>query len=304
MKKRLVFLAFAGVLICSILTSDVYADQEWISDILANPSRYWNRTVTIIGDVQTVIANPPGTTRGTYTVLDDSGTVPITVQTKDLPPIGRTYSVTGVIIQDPNQANVPLMREIKRASPGLDSNLKLLLIGGGALFLILLIVFIVLLAKPKKQPGLSQTVRPATRPVPPPPPPSAPAPDMTKTTKIPSAGAPAAASPDKTQVFMSLGADVVVEKGPEKGKEFALSKQVSTIGRPGTRKNDIELNDDTVSKTQASIFFDNTTKNFTVSNESTTNPTKVNGQMIQDVTSLNNGDLIEMGRSVLKFVKQ
>jgi hypothetical protein len=255
--------------------------------------------VTVIGDIQSVTANPPGTTRGTYTVLDDSGPTPLSIQTKDLPPIGRTYSVTGVIIQDPTQANVPIMRELKRTSPGMTSTMKILLYGGGALFLILLIIFIVLLAKPKKA-VVQQTARPAPGPAPPPQPA---APDISKTTKIQTTDA-APPTADKTQVYMSLGADALVERGPDKGKEFAFHKQVTTIGRAGSRKNDIELSDDTVSKTQASVFYDNTVQQFSISNESTTNPTKVNGALLKEPVQLKDNDLIEMGKSSLRFKKQ
>ncbi len=305
MKRKFFIYALSGLLLFGFLTTNAMAVQEWISDILANPARYWNKTVTVIGDIQTVTANPPGTTRGTYTILDDSGQNPMVIQTKDLPPIGKTYQVTGVIMQDPNNANVPIMKELKRSTPGMASNMKILLIAGGALFLILLIVFIVLLAKPKTAAAPQPTIRPAPRPMPPPPPPAAPAPD--KTTRIPTARtAPPAAAPsaDKTQVFMSLGAEIVVDKGPDKGKEFTLHKQVTMIGRAGARKNDIILGDDTVSKEQCSVYYDNASKQFTIKNESQTNVTQVNSQMVTEPTALNNGDQIEMGKSVLIFKKQ
>ncbi|MCJ7679277.1 MAG: FHA domain-containing protein, partial [Candidatus Aminicenantes bacterium] len=260
----------------------------------------------VIGDVQAVVANPPGTTRGTYAILDDSGQVALVVQTKDLPAIGKTFEVTGVIIQDPNNATQPLMRELKRSSPGPSANMKLLLYGGGGLFLILLIVFIILLAKPKQAAAPQQTIRPAAPPrsSPPPPAPYVPvSPD--KTTKIPTARSAAAAppSPDKTQVFMSLGAEIVVDKGPDKDKEFTLHKQVSMIGRSGARQNEIQLSDDTVSKEQAALYYDSSSKNFTIKNESQTNVTQLNGKMLTEPVILNNGDLIEMGKTVLRFKK-
>jgi predicted component of type VI protein secretion system len=74
-----------------------------------------------------------------------------------------------------------------------------------------------------------------------------------------------------------------------------------TIGRPGARKNDIELNDDTVSKQQASIYYDNTKKQFTIKNESTTNPTMVDKNVVTESAALENGSQIEMGKTVLKF---
>jgi len=52
------------------------------------------------------------------------------------------------------------------------------------------------------------------------------------------------------------------------------------------------------------IFFDNVKKQFTVANESATNPTRVNGQAISGPTIVENGAIIEMGRSVLLFKKE
>jgi pSer/pThr/pTyr-binding forkhead associated (FHA) protein len=134
-----------------------------------------------------------------------------------------------------------------------------------------------------------------------------PAPDLGRTTKIPPSATMPAAAPSgggRTQVFVSLGADIVVDKGPDKGKEFTLHKQVTSIGRPGSRKNDIELNDDTVSKEQSSVYYDGSKKEFSIANESMTNPTKVNGQSISGPIVLDNEAVIEMGRSVLRFRKQ
>jgi hypothetical protein len=310
MKRKAIILLIGMVAATGLISNKAYAEQEFIVDIITNPARYWNMTVTIVGDVQAVIANPPGTTRGTYTILDDSCPNTLTVQTRDLPPIGKSFQVTGVVVQDPNQATIPMLREISRQAPGMSSTMRLLLYGGGALFLILLIIFIVLLAKPKGGARPVQTARPAPRPTQAPPPPPAPAPtptaravDPTKTAKMPTTAAPPP-PPDKTQVFMSLGAEVVVDKGPDQGKDFALHKQVSSIGRPGTRKNDIEIGDDTVSKEQASIYYDSATKVFTIANESMTNPTKINGAMLTEPVTLNDGDKIEMGRTVLVFKKQ
>jgi hypothetical protein len=300
-----------------LVPATAQAQQVWIVDILTNPARNWNRTVTLVGQVQNVVANPPGTTRGTYTLLDDSCPTTLTVRTKDLPPVGKTFSVTGVVIQDPT-STAPILNELSRAEPGLSSSMLFLLIGAGLLFLALLVVFIVLLMKPKKAAAplpetvrarTQDTVRPAARPVPPaapaPPPvaaapmPAAQAPD--RTTKVPPA--PVAPFADATQRFVSLGADLVVERGPDKGREFPLHKPVTTIGRPGARKNDVELGDDTVSKDQASIYYDHARRQFSIANESATNPTAVNGAQITGPTMLENGSLIELGRTILRFKK-
>ncbi len=291
-----------------LLPTAAMAQQAWIVDILANPSRNWNRTVTLVGQVQNVVANPVGTTRGTYTLLDESCPTPITVRTNDLPPVGKTFSVTGVVIQDPTSA-APILKEVSRSSPGMSATMLYVLIGAGVLFLGLLIVFIVLLTRKPPvaaaaaetiRPRPQETIRPTARPMAPPPAPAPPlvAADPSRTAKI--SPAPSA---DKTQVFMSLGADLVCERGPDKGREFSLHKQVTTLGRAGARSNDVEVTDDTVSKDQASIYYDGTRRTFSIANESGTNPTKVNGQQISGPTQLENGSVIEMGRTVLRFKK-
>jgi hypothetical protein len=296
-RKRVLFvLAVVGLPLA--LAASAAAQETWIVDILGNPARYWNTTVTVVGQVQAVTPNPAGTTRGTFTLLDESCPNPLTIRTNDLPPISRNFKVTGVIIQDPAQANVPIMKELSRSAPGMASTTLYLLIGAGFVFVVLLIIFIVLLTKPKKQAGVEETIRPGTRPL------AVPI-DPSKTTKIPAAPPAVSAMPGpaKTQVFLRLGADIVIDKGPDQGKEFPLHQQVTTIGRPGSRKNDIELNDDTVSKEQGSIYYDNVKKEFSVANESATNPTRINGQPISGPTVVENGALIEIGRTVLRFKK-
>ncbi|MGB7297547.1 MAG: FHA domain-containing protein [Candidatus Aminicenantales bacterium] len=294
--KKLSMCLLGSAVILILTSAAVAADQEWIRDILERKDRYWNTTVTVIGQVTAVKADPEGTTRGTYQLRDESTKDLLTVATNDLPPVGRTYSVTGVILQAPENAAVPYLKETKRSSPGLSSTIKLLLYGGGLLFLVLLLIFIVLLLRPRAKGAAGVTVRPGVRP-------GAEAPGLDKTKKVSPAGPPAPA-PDKTQVYLSLGADLIVEKGPDRGKEFSLHKQVTTIGRPGARKNDVELADDTVSKEQASIFYDNVKKSFSVRNESTTNTTLINKNIITEAAGLNNGDLIEMGKTVFRFKQE
>ena len=301
-------LLIAALLVVAVAGQTMAADV-WIADILANPARYWNTTVTVTGQVQNAVSNPPGTIRGNYTLLDDSIPTPLVVRTKELPPVGQNFSVTGVIIQDPNQATVPILNELERRSPGMEPWLKALLIGGVALFAVLLVIFVSMLLKPKKHETPEATVyaAPPTPAAAPAPQPTVPAPAADSATrKIPSAGTAApAATPggDKTQVFMNLGAELVIEKGPDAGRTTALHKPATTIGRPGARKNDLELSDDTVSKEQAALLYDNNTREFTISNESMTNPTLVNKKVVAEPTLLQDGDKIEMGGTILRFQK-
>jgi hypothetical protein len=307
MKRKMRFLTPVLALFLVAAATPLAAEDVWVADILANPARYWNRTVTVTGQVMTVTPNPAGTTRGTYTLLDDSTQQTLTVRSKSLPPAGQTFAITGVILQDPNQANVPLLNEVQRSQPGMSDLVKYLLIGGVVLFAILLLVFLYLLVKPNRQPVPPTVYSPPggaqgssvgsavgsaeTSPVAP-----APSRSSAATRKL-----DAPPTPDKTQVFTNLGAELVVERGPDAGQAVTLHKQVTTIGRPGARKNDVELTDDTVSKEQASIYYDNASKSFAITNQSTTNPTLVNKKTVTESLPLDDGDRIEMGSTVLQL---
>ena len=305
MKTKGFIILICVVLSIGVFTNEAQARKVWIRDILNSIDQYWNVEVTIIGEVQTVNANPPGTTRGTYEVRDDScrGDQCLVVRTRDLPPVGKAFSITGVIVMmDPDAAQIqPILNEISRTAPGLPGWLLIVLIAGGALFLILLIILIVLLVKPKAP--KTEPFQPATTPAAPPPTPQPQAPEA-QTRKVEAPSPAPEPAQEKTRAFLSLRAEIKIEKGPDAGKDHTLHKQVTTIGRSGARKNDIELSDDTVSKEQASIFYDNTTKEFSIRNESTTNPTQVNKKIVTDPIKLEQDDLIEVGATTLRFHKE
>jgi hypothetical protein len=294
MKRYAAFVALALGLI-PLLSSAAGAEQVWINDIRANPVRYWNTTVTVVGMVQEVRSEPVGTTRGFYTIQDESivtgvinvGELPynqLIVRSNNLPAIGKTFSVTGTVIQDPTRANLPIIKEISRTMPGMSAALKIILIAAIVLFIALIIAFVLLMNRGKQRAAEKGAGRPDA------------AAEAGRTARI---QAPAA----KTQIYLNLGADIVVEKGPDKGKEFALTKPAFTIGRAGARKNDIELTDDTVSKEQATINYDNAKKIFSLLNESSTNPTRIGGSAVSGSADLENNTVLEMGRTLLRFRK-
>lgn len=93
-----------------------------------------------------------------------------------------------------------------------------------------------------------------------------------------------------------LGAELEVIRGPDKGKRFPLVKTVTTIGRLEDR--DIQLTDITVSRKHCILEFRG--GKFILRNESTQG-TRVNGELVQE-RELKNGDEIEMGGTVVKFI--
>ena len=279
-----------------VLSIPAQAKEEWINDILVNPARYWNMQVTMVGEVQNVNADPAGTTRGTYTLLDDSCPNTITIRTKDLPPVGRAFSVTGMVLQDPNNANVPVIKELERADAGgLSTSTRNLLLGLGAVLFILIIIFVVLLLKPKKgtaaQPRSEEIIKPEAR---------------RENYKGAGSGSDHCRAhgcgPGRGDAaFAKPDCRIAGGTGERQGQNFYISKNSSTIGRSGTRLNDIVLTDNTVSKEQAALHFDPASGRFSIVNESVKNPTKVNGVIASQQVLLSGGELIEMGKTVLRF---
>lgn len=296
MKKNVCRASVALLFMVLVLSIPAQAKEEWINDILVNPSRYWNMQITMVGEVQNVNADPAGTTRGTYTLLDDSCPNTITIRTKNLPPVGRAFSVIGIVMQDPNNANVPVIKELERADAGgLSKSTRNLLLGLGAVLFILIIIFVVLLLKPKKgtaaQPRSEEIIRPEARRE-----------NYKGAGAAPTIVVPmSAAQGGETQLLQNPIAEFLVEQGSDKGRIFIVSKNVNSIGRSGTRFNDIVLTDNTVSKEQASLHFDPASGRFSIVNESAKNPTKVNGIIASQQMLLSGGELIEMGKTILRF---
>lgn len=276
------------------LSAPAQAKDEWINDILIAPARYWNMQVTLIGEVQNVNANPAGTTRGTYTLLDDSCPNTIVVRTKDLPPVGRAFRVTGIVMQDPANAAVPVIKELERAGAGgFSGQTRTLLIALGVLMALLVIVFLVLLLKPKKsasaQPGAQAVITPQSRREGP----KGPAPTIFVPRGAPHGG--------ETQLLLNPIAELSVEQGSDRGKVFTVTTNTCTIGRSGTRINDVQLSDPTVSKEQASLYYDAGSGKLSILNESAKNPTRVNGVVVEGTAPLKGNDLIEMGKTALRI---
>jgi pSer/pThr/pTyr-binding forkhead associated (FHA) protein len=283
----------AAIAMLFLFSLSAFAQDLYLVDVLGHPERFYNRKVTLAGQVQSVQANPVGTERGQYTITDESTTNALTVKTERLPKIGVTYKISGTLIADPAQGNVPILKEESRSSPGTSST-TIVLILAGLVFLVLLVLLLRLMSKSKTGPRSAPVIRPASRA------PAAASPDLAKTIRV-TPGADAA--PAKTQVYLNLGASIVVDKGPDAGKEFPLHTLATAIGRPGARKNDIELTDGTVSKEQATVRYDNTKKEFSIINESSTNPTRVDQKELSGSTVIADGAVIEIGKTVLRFKK-
>ncbi|MCE7875660.1 adenylate/guanylate cyclase domain-containing protein [bacterium CPR1] len=86
---------------------------------------------------------------------------------------------------------------------------------------------------------------------------------------------------------------------PYRDRQWGLGSEPTTIGRAGTRRNKVELEDPTVSRQHATI--ENVGGAFYLRPESKSGPTFVNGESIEGLRALVDGDLIQLGQQVLRF---
>lgn len=86
---------------------------------------------------------------------------------------------------------------------------------------------------------------------------------------------------------------------PYRDRQWGLGGEPVTIGRPGTRRNKVELEDPTVSREHGTI--ENVGGAYYLRPESKSTPTFVNGEAIEAVRALADGDLIQIGQQVLRF---
>jgi len=99
------------------------------------------------------------------------------------------------------------------------------------------------------------------------------------------------------------GFELYVMEGHERGRWFALRSRKLIIGRgedSGTLGR-ISINDPTVSKTHATMNWDDNRMAYSIANESKTNSTLVNGHVIHEETQLAPNDVIKMGHVVFRL---
>jgi class 3 adenylate cyclase len=87
---------------------------------------------------------------------------------------------------------------------------------------------------------------------------------------------------------------------PYRGSIWGVNEEPVTIGRgTGKRPNVIDLKDRTVSRTQATIFFEDDA--FQLQPDTANSPIRINGEEITETTELLDGALIQLGQQLLRF---
>ncbi|QAT85315.1 FHA domain/GGDEF domain-containing protein [Corallococcus coralloides] len=97
---------------------------------------------------------------------------------------------------------------------------------------------------------------------------------------------------------VNLDAALVVIYGLDLGRKYDLAREETLIGR--SSKADIQIDQEAVSRNHARIT--NTTKGVRIEDLGSTNGTFVNDDVASSARSLQNGDLVKIGRTIFKFI--
>ena len=87
---------------------------------------------------------------------------------------------------------------------------------------------------------------------------------------------------------------LVVRRGPQPNQTYAISKDITTLGRDIT--NDIVINDRETSRHHLRLQL--SAGSVTLEDLGSTNGTFINGKRVSGVTVLQNGDLVGLGETV------
>jgi hypothetical protein len=260
-------------------TTVAQAVAQEVADINANPGRFVNTTVKLQGTVTSSELRPEGTLRGYYVLADDSDNRGIRVLTSlELPAVGTAVSVTGTVRQDPQNTQRVVVREERRGAAGRDL-IRYAIIGGAALAVLLIGVLVYMMTRPMEQPSYKPR-----RPQP-----------MEDETQV------YGGSGDVTETFEDWGVQLRIVEGAGRGETIPIGTSPFHIGRSGgARKNHLDLQDRTVSRTQATIRRNGKSGSFSIQNDGDRNPTIIDGKSV-DAQELRPGMQIRLGATVLVF---
>lgn len=231
-----------------------------VSEIIGNPVRYRDVRVKLSGQVTKVEADPL-TSGGVIYLLQDSSDHSIRVKSRIAPNLDSYINVVGMVVQD-DAAAKPYLLEIKHVKAGI-SIAVLIGIGGALMLSAITLCYLILVPRPvaKKHRPKNDEPEFERRPI-------------------------------ITQVFRDDPAALLVALcGPYKGEVFKVYNGSNTIGRDDNQTVQL-LEDSTVSRSHARINASD--GSLTIKNESHTNPTKIEGEDI-DERELADGDIIQIG---------
>jgi hypothetical protein len=96
---------------------------------------------------------------------------------------------------------------------------------------------------------------------------------------------------------------LVVVEGPGRGAYFAVSTQVSSIGRGADQDVALDFGDMSISRSgHASVLYDDEQNRFFIGHGNKANVVRRNGQPVLATEEMFDGDMIRIGKTTLRFV--
>jgi hypothetical protein len=264
-KKSVLLVLASWVLVAPVLFA---VEKVNVADIKNNPKKYFNKVISCEGYVVQVIPLPNIIMQGRY-LLEDMYGDRIEVKTRDLPQLGRKFTVIGEVISE-EITNSPIIVETKRKSYIIPWPFYA---AAGTLIAILAVILILLLIPAKKEAPYEE---------------------------LPKAEVPTKDwIPPEVATLDYLGTVEVIDGDPaDKGKKFEIVKPITIIGRGRhLQKGDIRLEAETISREHARLIAREGT--FEIINLSK-NPMLVDGKPVNSHI-LKNGDIVQLAGTVLKF---
>ncbi|HYE93724.1 MAG TPA: FHA domain-containing protein [Terriglobales bacterium] len=249
------------------------AERVSVRDVVIDPTKYLGVRVQLRGETRvSVIDEPPN--RGTYELMDDGDQV-IKVRTRNLPAPGEVVVVDAQVVVETGNA-VAHLREVSRCRAEGVFSLCDFNVWGAAVVVAavvvagLVAVLILVLLKPEAAASVGGAVTQVFR---------------------------RAGQTQRIGVVPGGAASVEVVSGPGDiaGRRFSV-RQRTSFGREDA---DVNFSDPTVSRQHAYIVYEG--GGYRLVNQSNTNPTQVNGSVVIETKTLNDGDELTMGSIKLRF---
>jgi hypothetical protein len=249
--------------------------RAYVDQILADPATHLGRPVRLEGRVEAATAvagRPPA-----YALSDASGRS-IEVRSQSLPAPGSAVRLLGQVAQDEANVLVPIVIEARRSEGDRPSLLAFGVLGVSGAFFVLVLVLEAAGQLAALRP------RPVTRQLP-------------TLGSVPGGEAPATVAPRPYAEGDRFRIRVLA--GPDKGRDLLVERRRAYIGRGGSRRNDVELHDATVSRRQAVLCWSRKRQQVLLLNEAEVNPTTVNGA-VTSKGPVRHGDVLRLGHTTLQ----
>ena len=274
-KNKITRLKLYLITACIAISGCVGTPRVNIQKVKKTPEDCVNNTYLAQGRVKEIVETEK-TGAGVYVLMDDTDDRGIRVKTTKMPGVGAMVCLRVFVDAD---TKGPFLKELKRSNARVNHGkivcrdstaiwIWILLGTGGVLLVATMVMLFMFLSRSSGEKTNEQYEN---------------EPGEQKTG--PEVGVP------------TTSAGLRVADGPDTDRMFPVTGAVMSIGR--SQNNDIVLNDPFVGRNHARLSA--AAEKYVVEDLESANGTFVNGQRIQDATTLKNGDRIEVGHTILEL---